>query len=728
MRRLFVIIAILFAAECVTAQNPRAVLKSIEEGDVIKSTERFEKIGDKSREKMPEMCLLAEAALLAMPEQSGENKMRGYEILATNIDKIRASQEAVKVFKGLDNDLETVISNIEKESKSYVASVDNEPTYLHYLEFARKGNHPDIVEIEKRLEHRRYQDAMASKSIDRCTQFLSTYPESEYRNEVLAHRTDLYYDEAMTTAEEGKLEHFIASYPDYKKIQNVELRLMEVRYRRIFSGSDLDQMKWFVELYPKHYKMAEIKQQMADIEFPTVQYTCEALEQFIAYYPEVTQIVEAKRRLCVAKVAEEGSVKHFVEYVKTNGYDRDYSTMVRNIYAHSNRFIITPDICNVTLLHFANDEGLAGYMDLEGNVVIEPKYSAERVTFGSGHYNNFMFSEFTTTRSVALVKLNGKWGAINSSGEEVIPHKYGMIALIDKMIYAIADPSKEVYDDDGGDAVGYYCDIYSLDGHQLKKNELTYMALEYQAEEREWENNLGEVMGNYLTPKYCIYYNDNGTKLLMDRDNNTRQIGWESSEGVTDNVAVAEITVNGKSGRYYINLDSNEPIKECPYERVYPMSCGLAMVYDGQKYGFINEQLELEIACKFDSNLLNTRFNCGLMVVADGVINTRGEYVSLGEGRVTGVYERGGMSYNLPGLFIIQKDRLYSVVDASGALLVELEDEYEPTIEGNYAIDSKQQRHMFKRGDEHSEQAAAAEEQTMSEAEVEGEDNNKHKI
>ena len=43
MRRLFVIIAILFAAECVTAQNPRAVLKSIEEGDVIKSTERFEK-------------------------------------------------------------------------------------------------------------------------------------------------------------------------------------------------------------------------------------------------------------------------------------------------------------------------------------------------------------------------------------------------------------------------------------------------------------------------------------------------------------------------------------------------------------------------------------------------------------------------------------------------------------------------------------------------------------
>ena len=84
------------------AQSPRAVIKSIMEGEGHKAVERLEKINLKTRNEMPEMCILAEAAMLSMEEQSNENKLRSYEMLSTHIAEIRASENIEKVFKGND--------------------------------------------------------------------------------------------------------------------------------------------------------------------------------------------------------------------------------------------------------------------------------------------------------------------------------------------------------------------------------------------------------------------------------------------------------------------------------------------------------------------------------------------------------------------------------------------------------------------------------------------------
>lgn len=695
MRRVILIASLLLVAECLMAQNPKAVFKSILDGDIAKSVEKLEKINDKTREKYPQMCLLAEAALLSMPGQSGDKQISGYELLVANIEAIRSDEDADKVFKGLDISLEDVISSIEQESMKYVCSVDDEATYVKYLELAARGNHTNMREVEQRLELRRYKSAVESESIELCTSFLEMYPRSQYRTSVIKHRTDLYFNIAIGSSSESVMEEFIATYPNYDKVDKVSARLMSMRYNRIFASRDLDDMKWFVEQYPNHTKMAQIKQRMADLEFPTLKHTCESLEKFIAYYPDVTQIAEATRLLQVAKASEQGSVKHFMEYMRIYGYDINYSAMVRGIYANTNRFIITPDIDNVTLLHFANEEGLAGYMDFEGNVVIEPKYSAERVSSATGLYNTFMLSEFTHNRSVAIVKLEDKWGAINGSGEVVVPHQYDMVTLIDNQICAVAITSKEYYDDDMGDAVGYYSDIYDLKGNLLKKNTLTYFWLGFQQEYREFEKSNGEIVGSYLTPKYGIFYDDDGAKILIDRDGKKRYISWNGDEGVTDNIVVVELEVNGSKRRYFADIDANATIKSCPYQRVYPMSCGLAMVYDGNGYGFIDKNLELVIPCKFNVGQLATRFNCGVMLTEDGVINTKGEYVSLGEGTIMDIHNGGGLSYNLPGLFVVSNDKTHSVVDAMGTVLVQIEDEFAPTVEGNYVIDSKGKRHLF---------------------------------
>ena len=108
------------------AQSPKAVFKGLEENDIVKNTARFEKISNKTREKMPEMCYLAEAALLNMPKQLGTNKLRGYEILSEHIEDIRNSANIEKSFHNLDITLDDVIKNIENESSNYLMSLDTE--------------------------------------------------------------------------------------------------------------------------------------------------------------------------------------------------------------------------------------------------------------------------------------------------------------------------------------------------------------------------------------------------------------------------------------------------------------------------------------------------------------------------------------------------------------------------------------------------------------------------
>ena len=123
MKRLSLLIVLFLSAQIATAQNPRALFKSLAENDIAASTERFQKINDKTTEKMPEMCYLAEAALYNMPEQPGSNKIEGYKILAKHINEIRSSENAEKVFHKLDISLSDVITNIENESCDYANSL-----------------------------------------------------------------------------------------------------------------------------------------------------------------------------------------------------------------------------------------------------------------------------------------------------------------------------------------------------------------------------------------------------------------------------------------------------------------------------------------------------------------------------------------------------------------------------------------------------------------------------
>ena len=761
MRRIITLLAMFFVVQGAMAQNPRAVLKCIIEEDLYKATEKFQKISDKTISKMPEMYYLAKAALLCMEEQPGESKIEGYEILAQYIDDIRSSENIDKVFGRLDTTLNGVIIYIEQSSYEYIIALDDEMHYVHYLELARVANHSSIDDIENRLEYRRYRNAMESEKVEDCNYFLNLHPASEYLDDVIRHRTDLLYAEAMATDDESTMEAFVSEYPTYVNVANVAERLMNARHKRIFGGTDIDAMKWFIATYPERNDVDALKQSIANLEFPTIEHTVAALEAFIAYYPNATQIEEARVLLTKVMVLEQGSVKDFVAYVKSHGYDDFYHSMIHAIYEHSGRYIITPDLSDVTLIQFADKKGYAGYMDLEGNTVIAPIYSCERPTLGNSIYDVSMLSEFTTYSPVAFTSIDGLWGAINSSDEIVIDFKYDAIALIDSEILCIKDmehlvvnidPAEEeaeesveesaevvaeevteeeiIAAEDGAEEVvdavdefdpeavadelaaqleqamyddmykTYFCDIYDLKGNLIAENDPRTLSFNSYPVYRQFIDNSGEMKDGYITRNYAISRDDNGDIKLVNRDGEERIITWSTAEAVTDDMVVIELNDGNLNGRYFVDLKRYRAIKECPYSCVYPMSNGRAMVFDGVKYGFIDEDLNLVIDCIYDFSEAIS-FSCGLFVALDlendgyKLINTKGETVVSGVDHIVDVHYDNGRAYNTPGLFLVCKGTRYTLIDATGTPLVEIEDSYMPRVEGNYLVDSNNTKHLF---------------------------------
>jgi hypothetical protein len=314
-----------------------------------------------------------------------------------------------------------------------------------------------------------------------------------------------------------------------------------------------------------------------------------------------------------------------------------------------------------------------------------------------------MLSEFTSYRNLAVAKLDGRWGVIDFEGNTIVPHNYQMVTIYNDGIYAVADTSlsySELCSDEMCGEVGYYCDVYDFGGKLLVSNKGTYFGdASSQLGYREFVTHDGKSAGTFITPKYGMSYKS-GSNQLVALNGEMTPVDWYTSEGVTDNIVVINLNENGMRGRYFVDLDTFQAIKECRWVQVYPMSMGRALVYDGSKYGFIDENLELVIPCKYDIGYARC-FDCGIFPVTEGngyfFIDTDGEVVSQAFDHIYDTQGRAGMSFNLLGIFMLKNETesSYKIIDASGHLLAEVESECVPTIVGNYAIDSSGNRHMF---------------------------------
>lgn len=690
------------------AQSPRAVIKSIAEGDQQKAQEKLEKIGIKTRNEMPEMCILVEAALLSMESQSDENKLRGYEMLATHIESIRSSIDIEKTFKGSDLTYDELVALIEQNSLSVVVAKDDEATYRSYKALAENGNHSNLESIAEALEANIYRRVMSKRSTDECYAFLNEFPQSKYAAEVDNYCTSLRYDEAMTSTDEATIEKFIADFPNHPNLDNVATRLMEMRYKRVVRSENIDQMRWFVDRYPNYRDMDNLKQIMANIEYPTLKDCRESLEAFVEYYPKVRQTTEAKGRIAVFNIIESGDIAKIFQYIKSNGYDHSYTRMQRSILEKHGYLILTPDINAVELVRFRTTDGKVGYLSLDGKVAIEPQYELKGymgLGIQSIHSNNGF--ECTKERGVAMVIKDNKIGVINRHGELIIPIEHNDIAFLDSEI--ICTSSSATSQQSGT----YTCKVYDYNGSKIadERNytvgpgvatfnnwDTTWFNTNVTIKDSldEWEKNIyvdgkfiGSAYGGFhpLTAHYRWFQAQNDDKInVISRNGNIITLNFHSYdiEVIYNNIIMAESISSGN--RCVIDLDKQSIISKDKFRDMWAMNDGLILVqYLDNSFGYVDSNLSPALSQRYNRAY---SFSCGTAAVIKG---SQAYLIDKSGNQISAVYDDIAPLSGYKGLYKVMRGGKCGIIDANDEVVIAIE--YEPIKQSHYSSDKLQSIH-----------------------------------
>ena len=677
MRRLTTTLILIFAACAAMAQNPKAVIKEALSNDYTKTCEKLEKINEKTESEMPYMCVLAKAVCYTMSDSDDKTKLKGYVLFSDNYAKIAASPLLEKLMKSCDTSLANLKFGIEQSAANVVFGADNEELYRTFIPYAEKAEHKDLEQLRTKWEQRSYANVCEANTVAEYSRFLSLFPSSEHRADVEARRYTLRYEEATTTADEAVMARFVEEFGGTEDGDRVAQRLMEHRYERVTKSRNLKDMKWFAATYPDYEGLAALRQMMADIEYPTLADSKDTLARFVEEYPDVKQTREAQRRVKAFEVLESPTLKGNFDYVLAYGYDCNYVKFQRALILNdckegTIRYILTPDIRDVTLVCVICSENpdpsmRVGYVDLEGNEVIKPAYAYGEVWGDYGTYDQRMMTEFTPDHQVAAVKsADGKWGAIDATGKVVVPLKYMNVTIGNNHIEGFTKEAPSEY----FDVAEYYCDIYDYSGKLIKQNGLTSVSA-HSLHYRDFVLNDGTVKWDcdYLTPCYGAAWGGESYNVLVDRDGNKTTLDVTLIGGVTDSVAVVEKVEAGVKKRYFYNLDTRTIIKECPYEIVNEMHCGRAAVYANDLWGFIDENLELVIPCKFIASA--PTFSAGAAAV--GSYNVGYNLIDVNGNYITGRYKYiqphslcNEESYNTPGLFIVEGEGFAEIIDSNG--------------------------------------------------------------
>jgi hypothetical protein len=707
MKRATTIIAIfLLAIASLEAQSPRVVLKSIVEGDKLKAVERLEKINIKTRNEMPEMCLLAEAAVLCMADQTLSDMMHGYDKFATHRESILTSENLEKVFKGSDISLEEIIQRIESNSYDAVKAENSEESYRKYLALAIKGEHTELEDIKLQLEYVVHENVLKQRSVEACDEFIAEFPTSKHVEAIKRHRAKILYDNAMNSSNEEILERFIAEYPDYERLSDVTTRLMDMRYKRIVRSENIEQMRWFVDLYPNYKEISRLKQVMANIEYPTLKDSREELEAFIAYYPNVRQISEVKSRLNICKIVEECNIGEIFRYIKQHGYEPSYTRMQRAIFEKHGQLILTDDITKVSLVRFCNKEGKVGYLNLEGRVVVAAEYEYRAyVGMGIPSDKSRDVFECLASRGLAIVIKEGKYGAINSRGEVIIPTQYRDIAFLNNEVACVV--STESNNNGQWNNTTYVCTTYDYQGTKLEDErryetgygnaslnnwDTTWFNTNVSIKDSldEWEKSIyvngkyvGTAYGGFhtLTPNYRWFQVKGDEKInVIARNGNVVTLNFHSYdiEIIYDNIIMAESISSGN--RCVIDLDKQSIISKDKFREMYPMSCNMILVqYIDNSFGFVNRSLSTAITERYDRAY---SFSCGTAAVIKGGIG----YLINSEGKqVSATYDDIAPLAGHKGLYKVSKSGKCGIIDGNDQIVVPIE--YEPAKTGHYTND-----------------------------------------
>ncbi len=674
-----------------SAQNSKSVIKSILDNKFEEAYEKFPKIDSIGEtEKHPALYLLARAMLINTFQ---DKKLEAYEEFYNSYLQITDSEEVKKVLASQKSSLEKVKADFDTQSMEEVMKIDTEECYRAYIKKAEIIGHPHLDTLNKALEERIYNDAYDNFSIESFDYYLKLYPQSEHREEILVWVTDLYYAKAMTSNDEQEVESFVVNNPEFdpERMPLVKTRLANLRYARIIQERKFSDLKTFSETYPDYPEIDQILQAMADIEYELLsdENNLNAMRQFINRYPKAQQTPEVTRRLTAGYAIANNKISDVFSYVTTYGYDEYYPQFIGHFFKYHDILILTPDIREVVLVRFSNAAGKIGFMDLAGNVVVEPKWdNTLPPTMNNGEYQQIRALEVMKNRPIAAIKQGDKWGVIDSLGKVILSPQFLNIDFRNREIRGAIRKD--------GDRVlpGYYYNRFDLNGKLLASNLRMTLAeipdkrlpefdrsLEFRYEyEGDSDSQLligpsGEYIADalyfhYVTPQYARYEESESKRYVVSYNGVISSTEFLCVQGISDHIVVAHRTEDMRRKYYLIDLHKpagKEILRECSQKDQFGTLQNNRIPYcqTEKNYGYLNEQLEEVIPASFYTA---GDFNCGVAPVSDTngnhwLITPDGKPLDNNQfDEIRSLKELGG----IPGLFIVRKEKYYGVIDANG--------------------------------------------------------------
>lgn len=302
----------------------------------------------------------------------------------------------------------------------------------------KSNNNEQNQSSQKQQEEIIWEKASKSKSITEIEDFLDYYPNSQYKEKA----EELIKQIEIAGAKGKKRKYVVFGILGILLLVLVFvfINLFKEKepdlYSKINAEKDIEQINKYIAKYPKGEHIVEVKYLFIADKYQKAlnENTKEALEAFIAEFPEAKELEDAKRKVLMWDVLVNSElylidqkIAQTYTPIKTKGgkwgiVDKKFEFVVSPIYDSINNF-------SDGLACFQK-VGKYGYLTIDGKEVITPSFDLAK--------------DFTNGLAAVAKNQNGKikWGFIDKTGQQVVDYIYDTVLSCNNGVIPVANYDK----------------------------------------------------------------------------------------------------------------------------------------------------------------------------------------------------------------------------------------------------------------------------------------------
>jgi hypothetical protein len=533
-------------------------------------------------------------------------------------------------------------------SERYFISVsDKEKEFLRKYKF----EYLNIIELRAKISHEYFNIALKENSILGYDKFIKNNDWSNDRFQAIHKRDSLAFEGAQKINTSSALSEFINNYTTSEYIIDAQKVLELCQYRETTETGTIDSYILFCVNYPINKYVKDAEDRIFELSIPNK--SLQEYSDFIKLFPQNRNIEVSWRNIYQLFMIDYADNK--IQLFQSRYPNYPFMAELEQDIKYAKR----------QLVPFKNN-GLFGFMDFEGNQIIEPIYEylgfyneGLAVAVKNGKYgyidkgNNVIIdfiyesgSDFEDGRSI--VGLNGKVGVINRAGHIIIPIDFIDLGNFSEgLIYAKRD---SLY--------GYYDNT----GFQRIEEKFT--------EAFSFNKGLAKVQNGKKQSFIDIY----GTAIVPPI--------YESIQFYSDSLLIFEL-----NGKYGICRKNGLILDSAKYDVIGVLSNNRSLVAKNGKIGYLNGEGKVVLDLKFDE--FPNFIEIGQFNGVYAVVRYKGKYGvidNLGKLIIPAIYNQ--LSKFSP-LMAYTKGKGWGFIDLTNASVITPQFDFAESFQDGYAIVEK---------------------------------------